>query len=136
MTEYKSKTVIVNNTAKFIFEKAVDIAAILAKIPEDKKENVTVDGDVVCINYAGFGIKIKIAEKVPYSRIVYGDVEAPFHFLVTIDLEPTEIINQTALTVTVEADLNLMMKMMLGNKIKEFLDMAVTAVSTGDYLKQ
>lgn len=135
MVEYKSKTVIVNNTAKDIFEKAIDIVGLLANIPEDKRQNIEVDGEVVSINYAGFGIKVRIADKVPYSKVVYGDLEAPFHFCITVELEPTEIISQTALTVTVEADLNLMMKMMLGNKIKEYLDMAVTAVSTGDYLK-
>jgi len=135
MAEYKSKTVIVNSTAKSIFDKAIDLSGLLAAIPEDKRQNVTVEGDMVCIEYAGFSIKIKIAEKVPFSKLVYADVDAPFHFTVTIDMQPAEIITQTLLTVTVDADLNVMMKMLLGNKIKEYLDMAVTAVSTGDYLK-
>lgn len=135
MVEYKSKTVIVNSTAKTIFDKAVDMSGLLAAIPEDKRQNVTVDGDMIGIDYAGFSIKIKISEKVPFSKVVYADAEAPFHFNVTIDMQPAQIITQTLLTVTVDADLNLMMKMMLGNKIKEYLDMAVTAVSTGDYLK-
>lgn len=135
MVEYKSKTVIVNSTAKTIFDKAVDMSGLLAAIPEDKRQNVTVDGDMIGIDYAGFSIKIKISEKIPFSKVVYADAEAPFHFNVTIDMQPAQIITQTLMTVTVDADLNLMMKMMLGNKIKEYLDMAVTAVSTGDYLK-
>lgn len=111
------------------------MSGLLAAIPEDKRQNVTVDGDMIGIDYAGFSIKIKISEKIPFSKVVYADAEAPFHFNVTIDMQPAQIITQTLMTVTVDADLNLMMKMMLGNKIKEYLDMAVTAVSTGDYLK-
>ena len=77
---------------------------------------------------------VKIAEKVPFSKVVFEDVEAPFHFHITLNLEPGEAPMETLFNINVDADLNFMMKTLLGGKIQEFLDKTVTAVSTGEIL--
>lgn len=135
MAEYKSKTVTVNATAKQIFDKAIDFQGLVAAVPEDRKQYIRIEDGMLCLEYAGFCVKIKVAQMTPFSKIVYADAQAPFHFTVTLEMEPAEIITQTLLTATVDADLNLMMKMMLGGKIQEYLDMIMSAVSTGQFLR-
>lgn len=134
MAEYKSKTVIVRTAPMALFDRIVDLKGVTAVIPEEQKKDVVVDGDTISITYAGFTIAVKIAEKVPFSKVVFEDVEAPFHFRITLNLEPGEAPMETLFNINVDADLNFMMKTLLGGKIQEFLDKTVTAVSTGEIL--
>lgn len=131
MAEYKSRTVTVNMPQVELFGRLTDLNGILAAVPEDKRKEIKLDGDTVSASYAGFCLAVRISEKVPFSKIVISDVEAPFHFSVTFNLDAAAIITQTKLTVSVEAELNFMMKMMLGSKIQEFLDKAADAIESG-----
>lgn len=134
MAEYKSKTVIVRTAPMTLFNRIIDLNGVTAVIPEEQKKDVVVDGDTISITYAGFTIAVKIAEKIPFSKVVFEDVEAPFHFHITLNLEPGEAPMETLFNINVVADLNFMMKSLLGGKIQEFLDKTVTAVSTGEIL--
>ena len=63
---------------------------------------------------------------MPYSRIELVDFDAPFAFHVVLHFEPArEDPYKTDFWIKVEADLNLMMKMMLSGKLKEALDKVV-----------
>ena len=65
-------------------------------------------------------------KRVPYSRIELADFDAPFAFHVILHFEPAaEDPYKTDFWIEVEADLNLMMKMMLSGKVKEALDKVV-----------
>lgn len=134
MAEYKSKTVIVKTAPMALFNRIVDLQGVMSVIPEEQKKDVVVDGDTISITYAGFTIAVKISEKVPFSKVVLEDVEAPFHFHITLNLTPGPAPMETEFNIDVYADLNFMMKTLLGSKIQEFLDKTVTAVSTGEIL--
>ena len=74
----------------------------------------------------GFNIGVKVHERVPYSRIELVDYGAPFAFHIELHFDPAPANPyQTEFWVKLEADLNLMMKMMLGGKIKSGLDKVV-----------
>ena len=134
MAEYKSKTVLVHAAPMSLFNRITDVGALLAAVPEEQRRNITVEGDTITSTVSGFTIAVKISEKVPFSKVVIEDVEAPFHFRVTFHFDAAELLSETMLTIEVSADLNFMMKTLLGGKIQEYLDKAVTAISTGQFL--
>ncbi|MCQ2165996.1 MAG: hypothetical protein MJY49_01015 [Bacteroidales bacterium] len=131
MTEYKSKTVTVNAAPMALFNRFTDLDALLAAVPEQQRNDISVEGDTLRVSYGGFTIAVKIIEKTPFSRIRVADLEAPFHFTVTINLRNGELPLQTELDIELSADLNFMMKALIGGRIQEFLDKAVTAIATG-----
>ena len=95
-------------------------------LPEDKKQGVQADYDTITATVQGFNIGVKVHERVPYSRIELVDYGAPFAFHIELHFDPAPSNPyQTEFWVKLEADLNLMMKMMLGGKIKSGLDKVV-----------
>lgn len=135
MTEYRSKTVSVNMPAVELFNRITDIQGMLAAVPQDYRNAVQVNGDTVKFSYAGFNLAIRVSEKTPFTRVAYSDVEAPFHFTATVHLDPADVISRTSLWVELSADLNFMMKTLIGNKIQEYLDKVVTAIGSGGVLR-
>lgn len=130
MTEYQSKTAVVSRPPYQLYLGFVDMRNFLQYIPEDKKEGVTADYDSLHATVQGFNIGVRIVTRLPYSRISLVDDGAPFQF--NIDLffdaaggDP----DKTEFHINVGADLNFMMKMLLGNKIKEGLDKIVDGIA-------
>lgn len=136
MAEYKSKTVVLDRPQMSLFAAFTNLEAILAAVPADKRQDIVVEGDTVRATYAGFTIAVCIAEKVPVSKVVYKDVEAPFHFSITLHFDPAALINQTTLWIEVDADLNFMMRTLLGPKIQEALDTIVMQLANGGLIQQ
>lgn len=135
MAAYKSKTAVVNIPQTDLFARTTDLQGIWNSLPEDKKKDVVVEGDTVRTSYAGFTLAVRISERVPYSKVSYCDVEAPFHFTVTLHFDPASVLTQTTFWIEVDADLNFMMKTLLGGKIQEFLDNAVTMIASGGLIQ-
>lgn len=134
MADYKSKTVTVNVPPTGLYDRLTNLEGMLAAVPEEHRSSISVEGDTLRLNYAGFAIEIRITEKVPYSKVVCQGVETPFPFTVTFHLDNGEFLNQTELTIEISAELNFMMKTLLGSRIQEFLDKAAIAISTGQIL--
>lgn len=103
----------------------VDMRNFTSMLPEDKKSMVTADYDTITANVQNFRISVKISGRVPYSLIQLQDVEAPFHFGVSLHFDEASQPDKTDFHIEAEADLNIMMKMMLGSKIEEALDKVV-----------
>lgn len=73
---------------------------------------------------------MRIAQRTPYSRIDFKDDGAPFQFTVSLFFDPVpNASEQTEFYIELVADLNLMMKMMLGSKLKDALDKMVDALA-------
>jgi hypothetical protein len=71
---------------------------------------------------------VKVTERVPYSKICYADDGAPFKFGVTLHFNPSFDPYKTEFQIVVDADLNFMMKALLGGKIKDALDKVVDSL--------
>lgn len=104
----------------------VDMRNFLQFLPEEKREGVVADYDTISATVQGFKIGIMVKERTPYSRIEFIDNGAPFSFggslhFVAVPSEPSK----TDFHIEFHADLNLMMKVMLGGKIKDALDKVV-----------
>ena len=71
---------------------------------------------------------MKVTRREAYSLIEIQDDGAPFHFVLTLHFDPAQDGAKTDFYIVADADLNLMMKMMLGGKITEALDKIVDSL--------
>lgn len=104
----------------------VDMRNFLQFLPEDKRGDVEADYDSISATVQGMKIGIIVKERVPYSRIEFVDNGAPFGFAGSLhfDAVPSDP-SKTDFHVEFHADLNFMMKMLIGGKLKEAMDKVV-----------
>ena len=126
MTNIESKHGIVSRQPHELYMSFTDLQNFRNMLPEDKKEMVTATYDTLTATVQGFNIGVKMHERVPYSRIELVDYGAPFAFHIVLHFDPSaQDPYKTDFWIQVEADLNLMMKMMLSGKLKDALDKVV-----------
>ncbi len=135
MEKYTSKHGIVSRAPYMLYMSFVDMRNFLQMLPEDKKKDIVADYDTLTATVQGFKIGVIVTDRIPYSKITIQDNGAPFRFTVNLHFDSHNgEQDKTDFHVEVEADLNFMMKMMLGSKIKDALDKMVdglVAVSEG-----
>ena len=126
MTNIESKHGIVSRQPYELYMSFTDLQNFQRMLPEDKKAMVTATMDTLEATVQGFNVGVKMHRRVPYSRIELVDYGAPFAFHIVLHFEPAqEDPYKTDFWIDVEAELNLMMKMMLSGKVKEALDKVV-----------
>ncbi|MBR1569175.1 MAG: hypothetical protein IJ651_00395 [Bacteroidales bacterium] len=126
MVELESKHGIVSRQPYELYMSFTDLQNFQRMLPEDKKDMIQADFDTLTATVQGFHIGVKVHQRVPYSRIELVDYDAPFGFFIELHFEPArEDPFKTEFWIKAQADLNLMMKMMLSGKIKEALDKMV-----------
>lgn len=107
-----------------------DMRNCVAMLPEDKRQGVEADYDSIRGTVQGFSVGVRVEERRPYSRIVYKDDGAPFQFTINICFDADGgNPDSTDFHIDIEADLNFMMKMLLGNKLQDAVDKMVDAVA-------
>lgn len=107
-----------------------DMRNFVAMLPEDKRQGVEADYDSIRGTVQGFSVGVRVEERRPYSRIVYKDDGAPFQFTIIICFDADGgNPDSTDFHIDIEADLNFMMKMLLGNKLQDAVDKMVDAVA-------
>ena len=126
MTNIESKHGIVSRQPHELYMAFTDLQNFRNMLPEDKKEMVTATCDTLTATVQGFNIGVKMHERVPYSRIELVDFGAPFAFHIVMHFDPSaQDPYKTDFWIQMEADLNLMMKMMLSGKMKDAMDKVV-----------
>ena len=126
LTTIESKHGTVARQPAELFMAFSDMRNFIQFLPEDKKAGVTAEYDTLQASIQGFSIGVKVHERVPYSRIEFVDYGAPVAFHVVLFFDPSAADPfKTDFHILVEAELNLMMKMMLSGKIKDALDKVV-----------
>lgn len=129
MAEYKSKHGIVSRPPYELYMSFADMRNFLRFLPADKQEGVTADYDTLKATVQGFPIGVKITERTPYSRIILWDDDAPFHFTAEFHFDAAQSdAYKTEFYIILNAELNLMMKMMLGSKLQQALDKVVDSL--------
>jgi hypothetical protein len=127
--EIQSKKGIVSKAPYELYMMFVDMRNFVRFLPEDKKESVTADYDSLHAEVQGFNIGLKVVDRVPYSRIVFQDDGAPFHFELALcfNAVPADPY-KTEFQIILEAELNFMMKTLLGGKLRDALDKVVDSL--------
>lgn len=122
MATYKSKQTLVSKAPYELYMAVTDLRNILNMLPHDKKEGVTADFDSIHATVQGFNIGVRVIERSPYNLIRLKDDGAPFSFNIELHFDPTAYSSQTLFHIVVDAELNFMMKTLLGSKIQTALD--------------
>ena len=124
--EIKSKKGVVSKAPYELYMAFVDMRNLVQFLPEDKREGVTADYDSIHAEVQGFNVGVKVTDRTPYSKIEYADDGAPFHFTLKMHFDPaSDDPYKTAFQIILDADLNFMMKTILGSKLQEGLDKVV-----------
>lgn len=126
--EFKSKRAVVSRPPYQLYMAFVDMRNFVQFIPEDKREGVQADYDTVHATVQGFDIGVRVKDRTPYSKIEFVDDGAPFSFGLAMHFDPASDPYKTDFQITVDAELNFMMKTLLGSKIKEALDKVVDSL--------
>lgn len=128
MVSYSSKRAVVSKAPYELYMAFVDMRNFLHFLPEDKKEGVTADYDSIRATVQGFTIGVKVIDRVPYSKIEFADDGAPFQFRLSMHFDAASDPYKTDFQIKLDADLNVMMKMLLGSKIQGALDKVVDSL--------
>ena len=123
--EINSKRAVVSKAPYELYMLFVDMRNFVQMLPEDKKAGVEADYDSLHASVQGFNIGVKVNDRVPYSKVVYEDDGAPFKFTMALHFDPATDPYKTDFQIVLNADLNFMMKTLLGSKLQEGLDKIV-----------
>ena len=128
MKEFKSKRATVSKAPYQLYMAFVDMRNFVRFLPEDKREGIVADYDSIHADVQGFPIGIKVADRVPYSRLEFQDDGAPFPFRIKMCFDPAADPYKTDFQITLDAELNFMMSMLLGSKLQDAMDKMVDAL--------
>lgn len=128
MVNYKSKKAVVSKAPYELYMAFVDMRNFIQFLPEEKKADVTADYDSIHASVQGFSIGVRVTDRVPYSRIAFADDGAPFKFELQMHFNPAADPYKTDFQIELDADLNFMMKTLLGSKIQGALDKVVDSL--------
>jgi hypothetical protein len=109
------------NLAKYMSE---DLLSVLTeKIPQVSIRDFQSDRDSCRFEIGGIGhAELKIVERTPFTTVkIEGQGSLPLELKFWIQLLPVEV-NETKLRLTLHADMGMMIKMMVGNKLEKGID--------------
>ena len=125
MAHFSSKHGIVRRSQAELYMAFTDMSNFKRFVPEDKLPDVTADYDSISVKAQGMSIGGRVSEREPYRRIAIKGEGVPFDFSATLHFDEPSAPGSTDFHIEVDADLNFMMKMMLGSKLQEALDRVV-----------
>ena len=103
-----------------------DLRTFAQMVPQDKvKAEITADYDSLTATVQGFRIGVRVDERQPYRLIRIGSSESPVEFVAVLHFEPSPIPGRTDFWIDLDANLNFMMKTMLGSKLQQAIDKMV-----------
>ena len=130
MEKYESKQQQINHPASLIFP-IISRMDFLTPAMQDKVEEWEATPDTCSFKVKGFKVALRIVDKVEnkHVKIVADQGGVPIDFTFWIQLHEVSS-NDTRVRMVLHAELNMMMKMMIGSKLQEGLDKAVEGLAT------
>ena len=89
------------------------------------KADIQADYDFLTVTVQGFRISVRVDERQPYRLIRLGSAESPVEFVGVLHFEPSMLPGRTDFWIELDANLNFMMKTMLGGKLQQAIDKMV-----------
>lgn len=105
------------------------------RLPQDKVKNMSFDKDSCTFEIAGAPlgpVTIRIIEREPNKTIKFGSDQSPIAFNLWIQLKSVAE-NDTRMKLTIKADINMMIKMMVEKPLKQGLDKAAEMLAALPY---
>jgi carbon monoxide dehydrogenase subunit G len=129
MEKYESKQQQINHPAALVFP-IISRMDLMTPAMQDKVEEWEATPDSCSFKVKGMKLSMKVAERVEnkHVKIVSGEGGIPVDFAFWVQLKEVAP-NDTRVRMVLHAELNMVMKMMIGNKIQKGLDDAVTQLA-------
>lgn len=129
MENYESKQVRITRPAEVIYASLADFSNF-TPILKDKVEDWSADRDSCSFKVKGFTAKLHIVERdEPKCVKITADQGSPVDFNFWLQLQPVDA-DDTRMRLVLRIELNMMMKMMIGGKIKDALDQIADQIAT------
>lgn len=136
-TKYESK--IVSSTASAeqiyrVFSNLKNVERVKDLIPKDKIQEMEISEDQIRIKVDGLGQKITIGivDRIENDTIKFGLEGIPMDANFWVQLKQLAD-NDTRIKLTLKADIPMMFKMMIGNKLQQGLDQAAEMLAQFPY---
>ncbi len=121
-TEIKGKVVLIEQPTHVVYSAFADLRNFVNALPPDKKDGITATADTIEGNVKGFQAGVQIINRVPFSLIFLKDYgNSMFPFEIGLVFETVEG-NRTNFHIELSAELNFMIKSMIGGKLQEAVD--------------
>ncbi|MFA5045316.1 MAG: SRPBCC family protein [Paludibacter sp.] len=135
MTTYESDIKTISSNEEVVFNKLCDLnnlKELQNKSPEtDKIKDLFFDADSCSFVVDGIGkIGFRVVEREPFKTIKLNSENAPVQLNVWVQLKKTDE-NNTAMKLTLKADLPMMIKMMVDKKLKEGINKVADLLAKG-----
>lgn len=129
MEKYESKQQQIHKSASQIYP-FISSFELLTPAVADKVEEWSATADSCSFKVKGFTIKLRMVDKVEnkHVKITGDDGGVPIDFSFWVQLHEVEP-GDTRIRLVLHAELNMMMRMMVGGKLKKGLDQAVEGLA-------
>lgn len=133
-TKYESAIKVVNNNVGVIYQRLSNFQNLSTMLPPDNMQNWEATADTCRFTAPQIGeIGLRIIDRQENACIKYTvDGQTRFNFNIWVQMKEVEPYS-SRIKVTMKADLNPMLKMMVGSHLQKFVDMIATAISTYNY---
>ena len=123
---YTSKHGQVAKRPEELYMAFTDLRNFAQMVPADRvKAEVQADFDTLTVTVQGFRIGVRVDDREPYRLIRLGSTDSPVEFVGVLHFEPSAIEGRTDFWIDLDANLNFLMKTMLGGRIQEAVDKLV-----------
>ncbi len=123
---YTSKHGQVAKRPEELYMAFTDLRNFAQMVPQGQLQaEIQADYDTLSVTVQGFRIGVRVDEREPYRLIRLGSAESPVEFVGVLHFEPSEIQGRTDFWIDLDANLNFMMKTMLGGKLQQAIDKMV-----------
>lgn len=128
MEKYESKQQQIRRSAEQIYTVLSSFNNFTSMI-QDKVEEWSADDDVCSFKVKGLTLRLRMVEREPFKTIkIQGDEGTPVDFTFWLQLKEVAPYD-TRMRIVVHAELNMMMRMMIGKKLQEAVDKMAEAVA-------
>lgn len=129
MEKYESKQQQIRRSAEQIYS-ALASFNNFSPMVEGRVDEWSADDDVCSFKVKGMPVRLRMVEREPYKTIkIQGDDGTPIDFTFWLQLKEVAPYD-TRMRIVVHAELNMMMRMMIGKKLQSAVDQMAEAIAT------
>ena len=126
---YTSKHGQVARRPEELYMTFTDLRNFAQMVPQGRVQaDIQADFDTLSVTVQGFKIGVRVDDREPYRLIRLGSSESPVEFMGVLHFEPSPIPGRTDFWIDLDANLNFMMKTMLGGRLQDALDQMVDSL--------
>lgn len=129
-TEIKGKELLIKRPPVAIYGIFTDLGRFVGNIPEEYKDQVIATADSITFSYNGIDFGIVVDERIPCSLIsMKDDGKSPFKFNIRFIMTSVGL-DSTLFHIELTAEMNVLLKMAIGNKLQEMVDMMTDQIES------